>query len=188
MRRFERFTPVELKAIDTSVNEAVSTTGGVMLLNGIVPGVGLNQRVGRQVKMASLSAILRFSVGATTGVDQFHRYLIVRDKQANGGALTVNDVLDSTSVSAMLNLSNQHRFVILHDELVHLNASAEPGSEVPFQRQFRVDSLVQYNSGTAGTVADIATNSLYFIFIGSVAVGTTDGTVTGTFRLRYTDD
>ena len=138
--------------------------------------------------MAALSAILQFSVRTVTGIDQFHRYLIVRDKQANGGALAVTDVLDSVSVSAMLNLSNQHRFVILHDELVHLNAFAEPGSQVPFQRNFRVDSLVQYNSGTAGTVADIATNSLYFIFIGSVPGENDGGTVNGTFRLRYTDE
>lgn len=138
--------------------------------------------------MASLSAILQFSVKAPTGIDQFHRYLIVRDKQSNGGALAVTDVLNSVSVSAPLNLSNQHRFVILYDELVHLNASAEPGSQVPLQRQFHVDSLVQYNSGTTGTVADIATNSLYFIYVGSVAPGTEDGSATGTIRLRFTDE
>lgn len=138
--------------------------------------------------MASLSAILQYSVKAPTGIDQFHRYLIVRDKQANGGAPALTDVLTTVSVLAPLNVSYQHRFVILYDELVHLNASAEPGSQVPVKRQFIVDSLVQHNSGTAGTVTDIITNSLYFIFIGSVAPGTEDGSVTGSFRLRYRDE
>ncbi len=188
MRRFERFTPVELKALDTSVAETVNTSGGVKLLNGIVPGVGFNQRIGRQVRMASLSCILQYNAKNLSSVDQFHRYLIVRDKQANGGALAVSDVLTSVSVSAPLNLSQQHRFVILYDELVHLNPFAEPGSSVPFQRQFRVDSLVQYNAGTTGTVTDIVTNSLYFICIGSATPGNDDGTATGTIRLRFTDE
>jgi hypothetical protein len=176
----------ELKALDTAVSLAADTTGAVQLLNGIQPGTALNQRVGRQIQVTHLTYRLACTVTAATGVDQFHRVLIVLDRQPNGVAPAVNEVIDGGSTS-QYNLSNQKRFAILYDKRYYLNASGEPGSGAVLNGEKPVNILVQYNSGVAGTVADLATNSIYMIVLGTIAAGATAGSVAGSVRLRYYD-
>jgi len=164
-----RFAP-ELKAVDVSPNTAADTGGAILLLNGIAPGTALNQRVGRQVLMTALKYHLYCNVTAATGIDQSHRLLIVRDKQANGAALAINDVIDGGSTS-QYNLSNQARFEILMDKRYYLNASGEPGSGLVLDGTIRFNAVEQFNAGIAGTVADIATNSIYLIILGTAPWG-----------------
>lgn len=178
----------EVKAVDSSVNLAANSTGAILLLNGIVPGTALDERVGRQVLMTKLKLDLRMSVTAATGVDQVHRFLVVLDKQTNGAALAVTDVLNTVNPYSQVNLSNQARFTILLDRVQYLNASGEAGSGAVFRGSIGVHEVVQYNSGVAGTVADISTNSLYLISVGQEAAGATAGLLYGTARLRYKDE
>lgn len=187
VRGYPYGTRAELKAVDTTISQVADTTGAVTLLNGIARGDDINQRVGRRVRLASLQASIVNYVTPTTGIDQTHRCLIVYDKQSNGVAPAITDVLVSASTVAMPNLDNRQRFVILYDKLMHLNASAEPGSMVAFKISKRLPYGVQFNSGDAGTVADIQTGGLFFITIGSVAAGGTAGTFSGRIRVRYTD-
>jgi hypothetical protein len=186
-RRNASVSAPELKALDTAVVAAVDTTGAIQLLNGIEPGTALNQRVGRQITMVKLQYHLQSIVTAATGIDQFHRLLVVLDKQPNGVALAINSVLDGGSTS-QYNLSNQHRFVILYDKRFYLNASGEAGSGIVLDGTIGLSAVVQYNSGIAGTVADIATNSLYLIALGNVVAGATAGSLAGSVRLRYYDE
>ena len=53
--------------------------------------------------------------------------------------------------------------------------------------KFRRPIVTEYNAGVAGTIADIATNSLYLITIGQQNAGLTAGITLGTCRIRYTD-
>ena len=177
----------ELKAVDTAVALNCDTTGAIQLLNGIQPGTGLDQRVGRRVSMVMMKARLQAAVTAGTGVDQFCRYLVVLDHQPNGAALAINDVILGGTTS-QVNLSNQVRFEILRDKRVYLNASGEPGSAAVIEFSIALNRDTQYNSGSAGTVADIATNSLYLIVLGSIAAGATAGAVAGSVRVRYYDE
>lgn len=177
----------ELKAVDVSPNTAADTGGAILLLNGIAPGTALDQRVGRQVAMVKLNYHLLCSVTAATGIDQSHRVLVVRDKQPNGVALTIADVLTGGSTS-QYNLSNQARFAILMDKRYYLNASGEPGSGLVLDGSIGINAIEQFNGGIAGTVADITTNSLYLIILGTAAPGVTAGIVAGQFRLRYYDE
>ena len=187
VRGYPYGTRSELKAVDTTIGQVADTTGAVTLLNGIARGDDINQRVGRRVRLASLQASIVNYVTPATGIDQTHRCLIVYDKQSNGVAPAITDVLVSASTVAMPNLDNRQRFVILYDKLMHLNAAAEPGSMVAFKISKRLSYGVQFNSGDAGTVADIQTGGLFFITIGSIAAGGTAGTFSGRVRVRYTD-
>jgi hypothetical protein len=126
------------------------------------------------------------SVTAGTGIDQSHRLLIVLDRQPNGAAPAINDILTGGTTS-QYNLSNQLRFAILMDERYYLNASGEPGAGAVFDGKIGVGAIEQFNSGTAGTVADITTNSLYLLVLGTVVAGATAGTVAGSIRYRFTD-
>lgn len=177
----------ELKNVDVAVSLAANNGGAVLLLNGVAPGTALNQRVGRRILLRSLRYYLAASVTAATGVDQFHRVLVVLDSQPNGAALAAADVLDGGQ-SSQVNISNQLRFKILLDRRIYLNASGEPDSARLIDGSIGMNTVVQFNSGVAGTVADIATNSLYLVVLGSEAAGVTAGTVAGTTRVRYSDE
>jgi hypothetical protein len=178
---------LEMKAIDTAISVAADTTGSLTLLDGCSKGTDLNQRVARQITVRSLQMILRPRVTPTTGVDQYHRVMLVKDLQPNGAIFGITDLLISASHISLTNLSNQMRFKILFDRTFMLNASGESFSGRIFRENIKTKFTVQYNSGNAGTIADIATSSLYLLVIGSEAAGVTAGTVSGNVRVRYTD-
>jgi hypothetical protein len=176
------------KALTMNVGVVSDTTGGVQLLNGIALGTALDQRLGREVRCGLLRGNLLSYVTAATGVDQIHRILLVWDKQPNGAALAILDVLDATTVYAQQNIANTSRFKILWDVFHALNASAEPGSLKAIEVSIPIKKVAIYNSGGAGTVADIATGSLYLISLGNIAPGATAGGVAGTLRLTFSTD
>lgn len=180
--------PGEFKSVDTNVNTAADTTGGVTLLNGMARGDDINQRQGRQVTLRSIELRLLSRVAPGTGIDQRHRILIVYDRQTNGAAPAITDILSSANVLYPRNLENRQRFRILFDRLHTLNASGEPGSGRIFKWYRRLNHPVTFNAGAAGTVADIQTGSLYAIVFGTEAPGGTAGIVSGIVRVRYSDN
>jgi len=177
----------ELKAVDTFSNLATDTTGAILLVNGLVPGVGFSQRVGREVHVRHLHAEVTSLVTAGTGADQYHRVLLVQDRQPNGAAPAITDVLTAVSPNALPNLINQARFHIWEDRRVYLNASAEPSSGKVWSFDFPLSIRTHYNDGVAGTVADIVTNSLYVMVMGNLVAGVTAGVTTINVRVRYSD-
>lgn len=128
------------------------------------------------------------SVTAATGVDQVQRVLVVRDKQPNGAALTFLGVLNSVSTTALTNMANSSRFDVLLDRAFPLNASAEPGSIRRWMVELPLGFRQSFNLGVAGTVADIVTNSLYLMLVGSEAAGVTAGSMAYTSRVLFTDE
>lgn len=179
---------VEFKAVDTSLNIACDTTGAVALLNGIARGDDINERIGRKVVLRSIEMRVESVSTNTTGLDQNHRVLVVFDRQANATALTPADVLTAVDINSPRNLTNRSRFKIIYDNLHHLNASGESGSHKVIDWYKRVWFPVTFNSGDAGTIADIQTGSLYLVVVGNQAPGGTAGAVGGKVRVRYTDE
>jgi tetrahydromethanopterin S-methyltransferase subunit B len=177
-----------VKAVDTSNALATDTTGAMALLNGIVPGVGFAQRVGRQVRCHGMLLRVKCAVTAGTGVDQTVRVLVVQDHQTNGAAPAITDVLTAVGTVTFRNLINQARFKILCDKVFDLNATAEAGSIRSFQLRLPVKALTQFNDGNAGTVADIVTNSFYVMVMGSIVAGVLASTTTVQCRYLFSDE
>lgn len=125
----------------------------------------------------------------STGADQYDRYTILLDSQANSTVAAAADFWSTADVYGMRNLAFRKRFKTIYDKALALNSASESGSyrAIKFYLKFRKPIVVEYNTGTAGTVGDIASNSLYFITIGNVAAGTSAGVMVGTLRLRYQD-
>lgn len=177
----------ELKAVDTVVNQAADTTGGVVLLSGIARGDDINQRAGREVTLRSIECRFLGRVTAGTGIDQQHRLLIVYDRQSNGAAPSVADVLVPANVLSPRNLENRRRFKVLYDRYFQLSASGESGSEKVFKFYRRLRHPMVFNAGNAGTVSDITSGALYAVILGSQAAGATAGNINGRVRVRYED-
>ena len=179
---------MEYKSIDTRMNAtAVDNGSAVLLLNGCARGDDINERTGRRTTMVSLEAKIYTYATTTTGASQIHRHLLVLDTQPNGSALTPLQVLSAADTFSSRNLENRARFRVLMDRRFSLSAATLSGSRRVFKFYKRLHIPVTYNGGDAGTVADIVTNSLYWIGIGSEAAGPTAGAAQGFFRVRFTD-
>lgn len=191
------FSRQEWKFIDTAVSQDLNTTPVLTLLNGLAPGNSASQRIGSKVSFMSLEFRWRARITGTTGVVSNCRFLIVLDRQPNGAAIgAATDVLDAATTTSLRNLANRRRFKIMVDKVFTLGGvlnGAGTGSAIPEMKtskmymKFRRPIVTEFNAGVAGTVADIATNSLYLISLGTEAAGNTDGVLYGSLRLRYTD-
>lgn len=177
----------EKKFKDTSLAAVAFTTTGVMtLLNGLVPGSDANQRIGRRINVLSLLLRLYIQPGATP-TDGVCRAMVVVDKQANGAAPVIGDILTSGTSVNPNNLNNRGRFVTLLDWVTVIDQVAQ---KIVYKTVFlRKKFATVYNAGTAGTVADIATASLYLVTVGDLAAGATANVITnGVARIRFEDD
>lgn len=186
----------ELDFVDTAIAaQAISTTPFLVLLNGLAPGTGDNQRLGRRIQMKSieLKGYIQPDTATTTSVE---RFAIVQDMQPNAAAPTfagANDgIYDAATPIALRNISNKSRFKVLWDSGLITNVSTvtapTASNAITTMEHYRkIDIPVQYNAGTAGTIADIQTNSLYFVGIGNIAAGTGDVTLVANIRIRYDD-
>jgi len=178
----------EWKSVDVAVSDDCDSTGAVLLVNGIARGDDIGERNGRQIVMKSFEIRAQDWATIGTGLAQSHRIMLVYDKQANGAALTVAMVLLTASITSPRNLENRQRFVVLMDKVVNLAEDGAGGlSSVMWQAYKRLNLPVTFNSGDAGTVADIITGSLYLLYIGDKAAGAIAGTLSTRMRLRYED-
>lgn len=180
----------EWKYLDTTVSVAVNTTGTYTLLNGLVPGAGASQRVGMKVAIRSLELRFVGSCDLVGGLAQTNRFIILRDGQANGAApAALTDFLNTGTYLGVRALINRRRFKILRDRAYELTPVAGDYSRKTFHiyMKFSRPIITEYNAGVAGTIADIATNSLYLITLGSEALGNSDGALNGQARIRFTD-
>lgn len=124
-----------------------------LLLNGLTQGTSGSQRVGREIFMTSLDMYVQSQT--------LSRYCIVYDKQSNGSAFTASDLFqDSTDAFSPYNFSNRQRFRVINDSLY--NTTPEQAIINRFYG-LPINESTFYNVGNAGTIADIASGSLYFI-------------------------
>ena len=160
----------ELKYVDVPIQSSFTDTGTVLLLNGIAPGTGASQRIGKKVLMKTIQ--FRCGIGSNTaGTNVFRgivRMLWVYDKQANATAPTVAQILESTTGSSFMNMDNRDRFLVLADREFAIDQSGGNQS-VTFKLYKKVNLPVIFNAGTAGTVADITTGSVYLLLINEQA-------------------
>lgn len=195
---------IEKKVIDiNSTSYAVENTGTqLQLLNGCVAGSQIFNRIGRKINLKSLQ-IRGFIFGdASTGVTRV-RMVIVFDKQANGAAPTWANIMQSqniagttaSDVNAMVNLDNRDRFEIIRD----LTYTLGPWSDTATQSYaagtqiVNIDEFMKlgnretvYNAGTAGTIGDIQSGSLYMFLISNQPAAT-GAAANLAFRTRFID-
>jgi len=192
-------TAGEFKSRDTAAGAytAADWTGAICLLNGIPRGDDIEERTGRQITMRSLELTVEFHQAppGSTPVPVLIRAMIVYDKQPNGTALTTAQVLNTVGgLNAAIsprNLEYRSRFQVIRDMRSTLSsAELDDFRDGPkyFKYYGSMNLPVTYNSGDAGTVADITTGSLYLIVISDANPAGALPSFTYTSRLRYTDN
>lgn len=157
----------ELKYVDKSQPDtAVPEAGTLYLLNGLVPGTGASQRIGKKAVMKSLQFRCATSGGAPGAVpfQGFVRYLFVYDRQSNATAPTVANILEASIGSSMMNMDNRDRFLVLADKQFAIDQNGgNQSSQCKMYRKINLPTI--FNAGTAGTIADITSGSVYLLTI-----------------------
>lgn len=176
---------VERKHLEQASSTTSSTTAAFILLNGCAPGDTGETRDGQSIKVSAV--FLRYTLiqnaSATSGT--VNRLILFMDKQCNGAAPTAADILDSSAnVLSPLNINNGKRFKVMADIIVNTDLVAAPIKTI--ERYLKTNFHTKYNAGTAGTVADITTNSLYVMHMSSEA--TNVPTFNYSFRTRFIDN
>ena len=184
----------ELKFLDTSSVSALVATAGVIhapSLNLIAQGTGESERVGRKVTVRAIHGKIHFKMpaSAATSNGAALRLMLVKDKQANGAAPAVTDVLQAASWLSFNNLDNGGRFQTLWEHVESLNPeSGSGGTSRGVNNQFRefhitgVSIPIEY-SGGVGVIGEVRSNNLFLLAISDAA----QGDVVTQCRLRYTD-
>ena len=149
-------------------------------LNSLPIGAALNNRVGRKITMRSIKVDILFqspgtpASAASTGISMSRgpifqmtpvRVLLVYDRQTNGAAVQVADVLASAgssgvggaaavSVESSNNLNNRSRFLTLFDKTYTLNSVDTPYRTVRIYKKLNLPVI--YNGGAPSTPWDVA--------------------------------
>lgn len=182
-------TSGELRNIDVGIAlPAVATgTGTLTLLNGVAQGTTATTRLGRRITMKSIYIRMQLQLAATTTGNCPLRLLVVYDKQTNATAPVATDILANDAVWGLNNLGNSRRFVTLFDEVVDTIGTAGPQgvNRVLYKK---LNHAVEFNAGSAGTVGDIQTGSVYALMYANntTAVASIIGAMA--CRIRFADN
>jgi len=176
--------------------DAIIRAGGtVYCLNHMVQGNDVNQRDGRQITMKSID--LRCFVSVSVG---YTRLLLVYDKQTNGVAPDLDDVINQIGAAgdgylkghiAPRQLNNRERFTILWDKLIASvtgeivqNSKDDPTN---FPSYYKACSLSTTFGGNAGDVTDILTGGLFLLAFSNLDAGSNPPALMFNSRVRFYD-
>lgn len=205
-RELNKTPKQELKAFDVALRtNSFSTIAGPPvfdILNAVVNGAELYQRVGRKLYMKSIHVrgVIQPS-GAS--MEAAGRLLVIYDSQPNAAAPLIATLLQDSNAAAAttwaseINLINRQRFKILRDTQFLFGAALNVAGQTelvpdPIRNSLNVEMFIKlngleaiYNATNGGTIADIASGAIFLVAIGDANVGTFNFNYTS--RLRYYD-
>jgi len=170
--------------LSPNFNSTLFTAG--RLLNGCVQGTEATNRIGRKIVMSSLYLKGTFNLGTTSTGGGTARIIVVYDKQANGTAPAITDVLLSDDVLSPNNLSNRDRFTKICDfETETISVNGINSVSVETYRRLNLETM--YNTGNAGTIGDITSGSLYMFVAQSGFIYTANPNGRWQVRIKFAD-
>lgn len=183
----------EMKYIDIELAAyAADTTGVVTFVTPIIPGSLLvGQREGSRVMLCG-TQLRGVAVAGTTGALSQACALLVYDRQSNGAAPAILDVLEQVSSYSYQNTVNRSRFDILgrwNFTLIGNSTTPTVGQElkqIDIKTTFRKPQV--WNQAATGAQADIVSGGLYLLTFGDTAAGTAAGVINVHIRTFYGDN
>lgn len=201
----------EVKTVDTSGIDVITSTPNITLLNGVAEGTGFFNRVGRKFSMRSMHFRGYFAYdGESSPSDDpdYWRVVVLYDRQINGAPPAIEDVFQEVpntgtpatpdSMSS-LNLNNSDRFKVLVDVRLGIASGTNTVTQVldgqsqefTVNRYSKLGGLEVQCKGSTAAVSDISTGGLWLITWGQKAIVEMANPCGFNFiwrnRLRYTD-
>lgn len=170
----------ELKWFDVPETVVPVTVGGVIAENSfceMAQGVGENERLGRKctIKQLHITGTCTLATPTSTSdTDDIVRVMVIQDKQTNGSAENITDVLEYTGYQSFRNLSNSSRYRVLGEKIMAMNAvgganvaAGYAGASVNKTFKFNLSKLwvtMEYD-GATGAVSEMRTNNIFLLAI-----------------------
>ena len=169
MSKFVTTGKAEQKFLDNSFATpfpaSVTTAGNLILINGCVQGTSMTTRIGNRITLKSIRIIFGSAYTAVnlTG-NQVLRVKVVYDKESNGAAPTAAQILAADAWNYPNNLFFAGRFLTLYDKTYTPNNQGQANTaDFNDDIYVKMNLPVVFNSGNAGTVADISSGSIYLL-------------------------
>lgn len=150
----------------------------------ITQGITDSTRIGNNIRVKSFTLKGFFSDSVANVV----RIILAWDRQCNGATAAVTDILATGAVNSQYNSDyvvgqGGNRFDIITDKRYVIQPTVATQSDYQlYQYTWNGNKVVHYD-GTAGTVADVVSNNLVFLYIADSA--TTD--FAGNIKIKYVD-
>lgn len=176
---------VEYKYFDTAISQSPDNTGyDKAIVNVPVQGDDALSRDGRQIRIKSIQFNVEIEMAAAATNTRV-RVLLVLFKSSNGGDLTMSNVMVSANnINSLRLVSDQRDYWVIFDKTFVLTDVTK--QQLQFKYYKRLDVKTRYNSGNAGTFADVEHNAIHFCSLSDEAANTP--TLTGNCRIRYIDN
>lgn len=189
----------EMKFHDVEVASTAPPAGLITdTLNSIPQGTNESERIGRRAVVKKIQCKFHITLPAFSATSNIGRWDVVRvifylDKQCNGQAATVLNILETADFQAFNNLASRDRFVKLYDKSFSMaiagaagDFGASAGYTAPkvINRTFykSCDIPIEFNSPTGG-LSSIRSNNIGVLLISENGYCDFEGK----FRLRFTD-
>lgn len=192
----------ELKWFDTSVtNSTLSTVGTIVSssLNLLSAGTGESQLIGKTATVKSIfiraqvqKPALSNATLSNVASDDYVRIMVVLDKQCNGAAATIAQILEDTDMRSLNNLNYSKRFVTLKEMIVpmkdtvnHDGTNYFTGSMVvPIDPCYLKREIpIEFGAAPSGAITDVRSNNI--LILGFSNTGQT--TLSFRSRIRFVD-
>lgn len=176
-----------LGALPTAMGAFGATTfSSGQLLNALHQGATAATRIGRKVALRSILVRYSVALAPTSTGGSPARILIVYDKQANGAAPAITDILIGNDFHAPNNLNNSDRFITLFDEISEpISTQNNYSASKVLYRKLGLETI--YKDSDAGDITDIITGSIYAFVANNSAIGVATGAVASITRIRFND-
>lgn len=186
VRQLKSRLALEKKFDDTAITELIDTGASVTSLTSIPQGDTASDRDGGQVKYDSLFMRATVTLPAS-GIAASARVMLVEDKQPNGAAPTITDVLLSSSPVSLTNMSNSYRFRIHMDKVYNFAAIGVETNPIVYLRKYlKINSRRARYSGASGV--PFSGSAFYLMTVGSGVADGTQPTIAGACRIRFYDN
>ncbi len=183
----------ELKYFDTSLVDVPNTVSLINTLNPVPRGTTLTNRIGRKIYIRSLHVFYTITLQSTAVLADMAnevRILIVVDKQTNGAAAVIADVLETATTRSFHNLDHSSRFDYIWDKRFALTTVASGGTNSHESTQcgkifkkFKRPIVVEFEEPGTGVLSTITTHNLLCFLVSTRG----NAEVDIKFRIRYTD-
>jgi len=196
--RSRRSGKPEMKVHDLVTGASAIAAGGTIIedsLNIIAQGTRDDQRIGRRATIHKIMFRGILSLAETTTIADSSddiRFIIFQDRQTNGAAAAIGDIMDVTlSHLSFRNLNNSLRFKILSDTSYHIertgmgNGTANDliPATILVNIFLDVHIVVQWNDTVStGALTSCESNNIGVLLFARKA----DALINGQWRLRFT--
>ncbi len=190
----------ELKFHDLNIDDASVTQNGTIVEDSVLTiaqGTTESERIGRKVVVKTINwrwNLLLSVASNSANVDETVRLILYQDKQTNGAAAAITDILETDDYQAFNQLANKSRFRTLMDRLYTMNAQVGAGNgttntfgnlQVNDSVFLNVNIPIEYdNSATTGAISTMRSNNI------GVLILSKDGALVvmdGKMRVRFSD-